>query len=158
MTGLHRANRPLAVAACVSLAVLLSSCAAVDQRGQTLDQASAAAAAVRGVTDASVEMRHYRSGFTSERGTTVYFSPSPDFEEDNASAALRELLRIGWSVNEHELTNGVALSVGRTSGLDLVALVRRSDLPHFASNPNLPYQITFSETDMEQLFGAWPGS
>ena len=51
-------RRPSAVAASMSLAVLLCSCAAGDQHGQTLDQASAAAAAVRGVTDASAEMRH----------------------------------------------------------------------------------------------------
>lgn len=151
-------RRPVAVAASVSLAILLSSCTTGAQRGRTLDQASADAAAVRGVTDASLEMRNYRSGFTSEWGTTVNFTPSADFEEGSKRAALRELLRIGWSVNEHELTNGVALSVGRTSDVDLVALAQESHLPQFASNPRLPYQITFSESDMEQLFGAWPGS
>ncbi|MBP1303086.1 MULTISPECIES: hypothetical protein [unclassified Curtobacterium] len=151
-------RRHFAVAAFASFAILLSSCTSGAQSGRTLDQASADAAAIRGVTEASVEMRNYRSGFTSEWGTTVNFTPSPGFEEGSKSAALRELLRIGWSVNEHELTNGVALSVGRTSGVDLVALARESHLPQFASNPRLRYQITFSESDMEQLFGAWPGS
>lgn len=82
-------RRPFAVPASVSRAILLSSCVAGAQRGQTLDRASAAAAAVRGVTNATVEMRNHRSGFTSEWGTTVNFTPSPDFAENNADAALR---------------------------------------------------------------------
>lgn len=147
----------MAIAASMSLAVLLTSCTASAPRGRTIEQASDAAAAVPGVADASVRMRNYRSGFTSDWGSTVYFTPSSGFEDVNKSRLLRDLLRVGWSVNEHKLDNGVALSVGRDSDLDLISLARQADLPRFASNPQLPYQITFSKSEMQRLFGEWPG-
>ncbi|MFJ6172497.1 hypothetical protein [Curtobacterium sp. NPDC092190] len=122
-----------------------------------MEQASAAAAEVPGIQDATVELRNYRSGFTSEWGTTVNFRPSSLFEDEDKSVVLRDLLQIGWSVNEHKLNNGVALSVGRDSDVNLIKLAREAELPSFASNPNLPYQITFSTSVMEQMFGMWPG-
>lgn len=147
----------LALALTLSLTAMLTSCAAGAPTGRTVEQASTAAAAVEGVAEATVQLRNYRSGFTSKWGTTVNFTPSPTFENQDKSAVLQELLRIGWSVNEHKLDNGVALSVGRQSDVNLIELAREANLPSFASNPHLPYQITFSTSSMKQLFGAWPG-
>lgn len=95
--------------------------------------------------------------YEGEWGTTVNFTPSSNFEDEDKSAVLRALLRIGWSVNEHKLDNGVALHVGRQSDVDLIELAREADLPSFASNPHLPYQVIFSTSSMKQMFGARPG-
>lgn len=146
-----------AILAVTVSAIVLSSCAVSAPRGRSVDQASEVAATLPGIGDASVELRNYRSGFTSEWGSTVYFKPSPGFEEADKSALFRDLLRVGWSVNEHKLNNGVALSVGRGSDLDLTSLAREADLPPFASNPRLPFQIIFSTAEMQEMFGPWPG-
>jgi hypothetical protein len=149
------------VAAFTAIAVGLSlsvvGCAPSPLHGRSVDQASSAASVQPGVDDASVRLRNYRSGFTSEWGATVYFKPSTDFNDVDKTKLFRNLIRIAWSVDEHKLDNGVSLSVGNDSSVNLTDVAEGTDLPKFSSNPGLPFQITMSSDNVEKLFGAWPG-
>lgn len=147
----------MAVGLALCLVFLTSACASSPRGGRSVDEASAAARAVPGIADASVELSNYRSGFTSKWGAVVFFRPASDFNGEDKGAVLRKLLSIAWSVNEHDLDNGVSLSARRGSELNLIDLARQTNLPAFASNEGIPYQITFSTSEMERMFGEWPG-
>lgn len=68
--------------------------------------------------------------YEGEWGTTVNFTPSSNFEDEDKSAVLRAFLRIGWSVNEHKLDNGVALHVGRNPTWISSSWLARPICPH----------------------------
>lgn len=152
--------RRVALAALLTLAivVIVSGCSSSRAaEGRSVEEASRLVAAHDGVTGGRVEQRIYKSGFTSRWGVDVYFKPAADELQGDDKMLLRDLLRIGWSVDGHPIDGGVSLILEDTPGLDLAAVAREVDLPPFTANASFPTELTVSSRDMSKAFGPWPG-
>lgn len=153
-------KRRVARAALLTLAVVAfaSGCSSPDgAEGRSLEDASRLVAAHEGVTDGRVELRNYKSGFTSRWGVDVYFKPAKSALQSDDKTFLRDLLRIGWSVHDQAIDGGVSLVLEDTPGVDLAAVAGEDDLPPFTANPSSPGELTVSSQEMSQAFGQWPG-
>jgi hypothetical protein len=137
--------------------VSLTGCAG-EEGGRTVQQATAALRSVDGVADAEVEMRNYRSGFTSTWGVTIYFTPGDDFTEVDKKTLLERMLRIGWSVNEDKIESGVSIALDDDDqDIDLVQIAEGSGLSGVRRAGNLTSRFTVPSSVLRDEFGHWPG-
>ena len=130
---------------------------AKNAEGRTVAEASRAVAVRPGVEKGHVELRNYKSGFTSRWGVDVYFTPSTDADLSNDTSLLRDLLRIGWSVSDHRIEGGVTLVLDDSKGANLANAARSAGIPPFENNKALPEELTVSSREMTRSFGEWPG-
>lgn len=142
----------------IALVVLASGCSSArSAEGSSVAAASRLVAGHAGVVTGRVELRNYKSGFTSRWGVDVYFTPARDALRSDDSPLLRDLLRIGWSVEDHPIDGGVSLVLEDSSGVNLAQVARTADVPPFSANESLPGELTVSSSEMEREFGGWPG-
>jgi len=126
--------------------------------GRSVPAATAAIESVDGVADAQVEIRNSRSGFTSTWGVTIYFTPGDDFNETDKKSLFERMLRIGWSVNEHEIETGVSIALADDDPtVDLVQIAEDSGLPGVRRAGNSTSRFTVPSRALEDEFGDWPG-
>jgi hypothetical protein len=125
--------------------------------GRTVQQATAAVESVQGVAAAEVEMRNYRSGFTSTWGVTISFSPGDAFSEVDKKALFERMLRIGWSVNEKKIETGVAIALdGDDQDINLVQIAEDSGLSGVRRAGNLTSRFSVPSSVLQDAFGNWP--
>jgi hypothetical protein len=138
---------------------MMSSLAACSssQTGRTAPEATAAVKSVNGIADAQVEMRNYRSGFTSNWGVTIYFTPDSEFDELDKKALFERMLRIGWSVNEHKIDTGVSIALeDDDQQIDLVQMAEEAGLSDFRRAGNLTSRFNVPTRALQDEFGEWP--
>lgn len=146
-----------ALLACALVSLLAGCSSPKSAEGRTVNEASRAVATHDGVKAGHVELRNYKSGFTSRWGVDVYFSPSKDTDLAEDASLLRDLLRIGWSVSDHRIDGGVTLVLDDTPDVDLADVARDAGIPASENNKALPEELTVPSREMTRSFGEWPG-
>jgi len=154
---MNRYTKWFALAGALFMISSLTACSST-QSGRTVPEATAAVKSVNGIADAQVEMRNYRSGFTSTWGVTIYFAPGRDFDEIDKKTLFERMLRIGWSVNEHKIDTGVSIALeDGGQEINLVQMAEESGLSDFRRAGNLTSRFTVPTRALQDEFGDWPG-
>lgn len=151
-----------AMAGAVVVVLGLTGCAGAGRTahdaGRSAAEATAAVRTVDGVADGTVSLRNYRSGFTSTWGVTVTFTPAEDFDEVDRKAVLERLLQIGWSVDEHQIDDGVSIALDEdVEGIDLVRAADDAGLPGVGRIGTVRSRFVVSSSVLQEEFGDWPG-
>jgi hypothetical protein len=165
MRTLHRF---LVIATAAVLVAALGGCAssAKPHGGQTSKAAQAALSTIPGVTDTHAVIESSYSGFNRTYTPTVSITIAPGFTVADPTALTDYLIRTAWSLNEHQSTLQISVSVigadadlgtaavqgGWLSERALTSLFSRSE------SPDLQHLSLFTDQgSAKSKLGAWPG-